>query len=202
MKRGRRKKKESGIIKLEHDIERKVKYPKFILFAITVVIAILLFQGREIPFVQDALMAMGILGIFFAGMLFTYGFTSAPAAALLLALAPNFNPFVGAIIGGAGALLSDSLIFLFIRSSFRDEIDKLEKEHIIQHIEHHIPSRIKRLLLPILAGFILASPLPNEIGVSMLAAYRALSKRLFALISYTTNTVGIFVILLIGQAIA
>lgn len=182
-------------------ILKKMRYPKFIFLLLTIIVAFIIFRNREIPFVQQNLVPLGYFGIFISGMLLALGFTSAPATALFLLFAPTVNPFLAALIGGAGALISDSLIFLFIRTSFKDEIEELEHEEIILHIEKKIPSKIRRLIFPAIAGLMLASPLPDEIGISMLAAYRSIKPRFFALISYTLHTTGIFIIFLIGKAI-
>ncbi|MCX8159172.1 MAG: hypothetical protein N3D20_02695 [Candidatus Pacearchaeota archaeon] len=187
--------------KENNHILKKIKYPKFILFLLTVIIAYIIFKNREIPFIQNHILPLSYFGVFISGTLFTFGFTSAPATALFLLFAENVNPIIAALIGGAGALLADSLIFLFIRTSFKDEIIKLEHEKIIHYIETKIPSKIKRIILPIIAGLIIASPLPDEIGISMLAAYRTISPKFFASISYLMNTIGILIILLIGRAI-
>lgn len=184
------------------DVEKEVKkYPKFILFFATVLIAYFLFQGREILFINNVIISLGYFGVFLAGMLFTYGFTTAFAIALFLMLAPGINIYAAALIGGAGALIGDSFIFLFIRSSFKDEIKKLSREKAIVLLDKYMPSKIKRFVLPVIAGFIIMSPLPDELGISILAASKAVSPRLFAFISYVCNTIGIFVMLLIGQSI-
>ena len=177
------------------------KYPKFILFFTTVILAYFIFQGRELPFLNEIILSLGYFGVFLAGILFTYGFTTAFAIALFLMLAPGVNIYAAALIGGAGALIGDSFIFLFIRSSFKDEIKKLSKEKAIILLEKHMPSRIKRFILPVIAGFVIMSPLPDELGISILAASKAVSPRLFAVISYVCNTIGIFIMLLIGQSI-
>lgn len=184
--------------KREHLLKR-IKYPKFALFLLTIVFAWILFNNREIPFIQENLIPLGYLGAFLAGLLFSYGFTTMPAIAIFLVLSQSLNPFIAALIGGFGALLSDSLIFLFIRTSFNDEIKKIEHEKIIRYIKSKIPSRLKRILLPIIAGLIIASPLPDEIGVSMLAAYRSISPKIFTLISYVMNSLGILAVLLVGR---
>ena len=92
-------------------------------------------------------------------------------------------------------------IFNFIRYSFADEIYKLSKEKIILYINHKTPSLFKKYLIPVIAGFIIASPLPDEIGVSLLAASKTISMKIFSVVSYALNTAGIFVILGIGTLI-
>ncbi|PIU22301.1 MAG: hypothetical protein COT14_01790, partial [Candidatus Diapherotrites archaeon CG08_land_8_20_14_0_20_30_16] len=56
---------------------------------------------------------------------------------------------------------------------------------------------VKYLMLGF-AGLIIASPLPDELGITILAMSRNISEFSFVLISYVLNTFGIFVILGIG----
>lgn len=177
------------------------KYPKFLLLLITLLIAYLIFYGKSYDPFHDFISSFGYVGTFFAGALFTYGFTAAPATAILLILAKEQHIFLAAFVGGAGALLSDLIIFRFIRHSFADEILKLSKENVIRSLNKFTPSLIKRYLLPVLAGFIIASPLPDEIGVSLFAASKSISMKIFSVISYALNTTGIFIILVIGRGL-
>ena len=142
---------------------------------------------------------MGYFGTFLAGILFAYGFTAAPATTILLILAKEQNIFLAGFIGGFGALIGDLIIFNFIRYSLADEIKRLSKERIVLYVNHKTPNLFKKYLIPVIAGFVIASPLPDEIGVSLLAASRTISIKIFSVISYLLNTVGIFVILFIGQ---
>ncbi|MDP3765383.1 MAG: hypothetical protein Q8R04_02625, partial [Nanoarchaeota archaeon] len=141
----------------------------------------------------------GYFGTFLAGMLFTYGFTAAPATAILLILAKEQNIILAGLIGGFGALIGDLIIFRFIRDSFADEFKKLSKEKFVQNINNKTPSLLKKYFAPVIAGFIIASPLPDVLGVSLLAASRTISMRMFSVISYLLNTAGIFIILGIGS---
>lgn len=178
------------------------KYPKFLLLFITFMIAYLLFYGRDNQAFHDIIISTGYLGIFIAGLMFSYGFTTAPAISLLFIMAGHQNMLAATLIGGLGASISDLIIFRFIRVSFADEVEKLSKEKLVVQISSHTPGKFKKYFLPVLAGFIIASPLPDEIGVAMLASIRSISTRLFTLISYTSNTLGIFIILTVGNLIS
>ena len=98
-------------------------------------------------------------------------------------------------------MVGDLIIFNFVRYSLDDEIKKLSKEKIVSYINHKTPNLFKKYLIPVIAGFIIASPLPDEIGVSLLAASMTISTKIFSIISYVLNTAGIFVILIIGNII-
>src|SRR3989339_1795341 len=93
----------------------RIKYPKLLLLLLTFVIAYLIFKERTfLPF-HNLLLSMGYLGTFLAGILFVYGFTAAPATAILLILAKEQNILFAGFIAGFGALIGDLMIFTFIR---------------------------------------------------------------------------------------
>lgn len=183
----------------------KIKYPKLLLFILTIVLAILLFhQLVNYPLLHNFLLSLGNTGAFLAGVFYAYGFTAAPATAVLLVLAKEQNFILTLLIGGFGALLSDILIFSFVRYSLTDEIEKLEKEKLVLFIkkkEKTIFGHYYRHIFPALAGFLIASPLPTEFGVGMMASLKKLSIKKFILIAYVLHTLGILVILSIGNII-
>lgn len=179
----------------------KIKYPKFLLLLLTFIIAYLLFYNRTYQPFHDFVASLSYLGTFISGALFVYGFTAAPATALLLILAKEQNIFLAGLIGGFGALIGDLIIFSTIRHSFADEIEKLFEEEIVRYIHSKTPALIKKYLVPAAACFIIASPLPDEIGIALFAASKNISLRAFSVFSYILNTIGIFVILYIGTTI-
>ncbi len=179
----------------------KLKYPKLLFLIFTFVIAYLIFTEKDFSPFHNFLFSLGYFGTFLAGVFFTYGFTAAPATAILLILAGEQNILLAGFIAGFGALIGDLIIFKFIRYSFADEIEKLSREKTIAHFNNKIPNLFKKYFVPVLAGFIIASPLPDEIGVSLLAASKSISTNLFSVLSYVLNTTGIFIILLIGSTI-
>ena len=176
-------------------------YPKFLLLFITFIIAYFIFTGRSYEPLNSFILSFGLFGAFIAGVMFCYGFTAAPSTVLFLIIAKEHNLWLAGFIGGLGALLGDLVIFAFIRSSFSDEIDKLSKEKIIRKFHTSMPNRFKKYLLPVFAGFIIASPLPDELGVTLLAIHRHISVKIFMMLSYTLNTAGIFAVLYVGNLI-
>ncbi len=177
------------------------KYPKFLLLFITFVIAYLMLYGKTYQPLHNSISSLGYFGIFLAGGLFAYGFTAAPATAILLILAKEQNILLAGFIGGFGALVGDLIIFHFIRHSFEDEIEKLKNEKMVQFVYSKAPNIFRKYFVPALAGFIIASPLPDEIGVSLLAAISKISTKMFSIVSYALNTAGIFAILILGNMI-
>jgi len=169
------------------------------LLVLSFIIAYILFADRSYTPLHDALVFLGYFGTFLAGFLYAYAFTAAPAAAILLILAKEQNLLFAGFIAGVGALLSDLVIFHFIRHGFSDEVEKLSKEKIVQHVQRKLPNSIRKYLFASLAGFLIASPLPTEIGVTLMASIKSISTRKFSIIAYSLHTGAIFVILLIGS---
>jgi len=177
----------------------RLRYPKFLLLLLTFVVAYAIFSGRDISLVQEFIFGLGYAGSFLSGMLYSYGFTAGPATALLLIMAKQQNIFISALVAGIGSLFTDLVIFKLIRHSFMDEVRRLYRERLVAAIRGRTPGGIKKYMLPVIAAVIIASPLPDEIGVSMLAMSTHRT-RTFCLVSYLLNTAGIFVILLTGNA--
>ena len=180
----------------------QIKYPKFFLLFCTFILAYIIFQERHFAPFHDFLFGLGYVGTFFAGMMFTYGFTSGPAIATFLILGEEQNIPVAAFIGGLGALIGDLTIFRFIRHSFHDELKKLSREKFIRFFNKIIPRSIQKVLLPFLGALIIASPLPDELGVTLLATSSVVSGRGFTILSFVMNTLGILVMMYIGKSIA
>lgn len=196
-------------LKREKHAKISIRYPKLIILLLTFVLAYFIFQGRSLPFVEELLSDMGYFGTFLSGIMFAYGFTAAPATAIFLILGKTQNIFCSAIVGGAGALLGDYIIFRLLRTSFKDEIELLkkniQKKKVIikmnKGIRHAISARFRHILLVMVADLVIASPLPDEIGVSMLSLDSKISRKMFAAMSFLMNTLGILIILWIGKAI-
>ena len=174
------------------------KYPKIMLFVLAIILAYTIFNNTIIQGVISHLGSWSYLGIFIAGMLFTFGFTAPFAAGFFITLNPQ-NIWLAGIIGGIGAMFSDLLIFRFIRISFRKEFNMLKKEKISRKIESMINktvgNKIKIYLMYIFAGFLIASPLPDEAGVIMLAGLTKIKQNILAIASFILNTIGIIILL-------
>ena len=180
---------------------KEIKYPKFILFIITVFLAYYFYQVAEYGPLHEQIIELKLVGAFIAGLFYTYGFTTAFSIAIFLVIAQSNNIVAAAILGGLGALISDFIIFEFIRKAFSDEIVSLSHEKIIVYINKKVPNTMKKYLIPVLSFLIIASPLPDEIGVGILATIRKLSVLEFILVSFLGNMAGIFIILTIGSLI-
>ena len=182
----------------------RLKYPKLLVLILTFILAYVIFsQWNSLPF-HEEILSLGYFGIFLAGGFYAYGFTAAPATAVLLSLSKFQNLLLAGLIGGFGALIGDLIIFFFIRYQLSDEIKSLSKTKIAKFInkeEKIIFGHFKKYVLAAFSGFIIASPLPTEIGVTLMSFIKNLSVKKFTVIAYILHTTGILIILLIGRII-
>lgn len=179
-----------------------MKYPRFFALVLTTIIAILIFSNEKIISPENFKILENYLSSFTLGVLYTYGFTAAMSTGALLVIAEQQNIFITGIIAGLGALMGDLLIFKFIRGTFNEELDELKKTKIIKKARKFLKEHATlNGAVPLIAYIIIASPLPDEIGVSMLAVYRDTSTKAFSIVSFILNTIGIFMILMIGRSV-
>lgn len=148
--------------------------------------------------IYDVASRAGLCGAFVSGVFYSFGLTSAPAAAVLFLLASEGSIIEIGIVAGMGALLSDIVIFVFVRYSLAKEIAMLSKERIVKKMNEAVRG-IREILVPPVAAFIIASPIPTEIGVALLASATKLSFKKFVIVAYALHTIGIFAILWMGK---
>ncbi|MFH0846422.1 MAG: hypothetical protein V1851_03435 [Patescibacteria group bacterium] len=140
------------------------------------------------------------LGIIFAGVFFTSVFTTAPAMALLGGFAQTDPLWLVALLGGVGAVLGDSIIFFFVRNKVSKSFNHLLTSHPKSRIPLIFKNELFKFFLPFIGALVIASPLPDEIGVAMLGISK-MSKKKFLILSFILNSIGIFIIGWLAQAL-
>ena len=153
----------------------------------------------------DALLAYlgdGVLAASFAaGMFFTSVMTTAPALAVLGILSLHGNPLLVALVGGLGAVCGDYLIFAFVRDRLGEDFAYLLKREGSPRFFKIFHRKSFRWVLPFVGGLIIASPLPDELGLALLGIAKMRTSR-FLLLSFAFNSIGILLIGLAARSLA
>ncbi len=174
-----------------------LKYPKLFVLVTMIFLSYYIFNLESVTSFLFRFNSYVYLGIFIAGILFSFGFSTPFAIGFFVLLMPD-NIFLASVIGGIGSTLADILIFRTIKFSFSDEFDSLLKEKPVlklqRMIDANVAVKIRQYLLYIFAGIILASPLPDEAGVALLAGTMKINEGVFAAICFVLKTLGIFAI--------
>ena len=173
-----------------------MKYKKFKSLGVIYILTFFLFGGLNV-LIPKNFIEWGYFGIFISGIFYVFSFTAPIATALILIFSVNKNIILLGLIAGIGSLVGDILIFHFIRISFADEIKELKNHKFSVFTLKKIPQRYQKYLAYIIGAFFIATPLPDEIGVTILASSKEVKLSHFGIVSYILNTGGIFLIILI-----
>jgi len=162
----------------------------FLLIVIGVAFALFLGTSGILDQLID-LIGNTAIASFAAGIFFTSVFTLGPASVTLVHIAEQESLMSVALWGAFGAVCGDLIIFFFIRDHFSDHIIKSLKPSRVRNILASFHLGFMKWLSPILGALIIASPLPDELGLALLG----LSKIRLAIlipISFAMNILGIY----------
>ncbi|MEK6945565.1 MAG: hypothetical protein AABW63_02120 [Nanoarchaeota archaeon] len=189
--------------RLSHNYNHKKGYPKLLTLLFLSIAAYFIFRYSGITSYLNNLNELSYLGVFIAGLLFSFGFSTPFAVGFFLTIHPD-NIFLTFFIGAVGALISDLLILNLTKFSFMDEFEELEETKLFHHIKKSFSNKhilkLKIYLQYLVGAIIIASPLPDELGVTMLEGVAHVRTSVFAIISFIMNSVGILAMLLLGKA--
>lgn len=172
----------------------------FIIFA-SALLAIFLIKSGIILQILVETQYLKYIGSFIAGIFFTSAFTTAPATAAFVELAQFNSVIIMALLGGLGALAGDLIIFCFVKDRFSSDIRYLLALKGKQRLHFIFHRKLFRWISVFLGALIIASPLPDEIGIALLGMSK-IKNRHFVIVSFVLNTLGILIIGLIARAIA
>jgi len=171
------------------------------IIALSVAVAIILVKTDILREILTSTREVELLGSFVAGMFFTSVFTTAPSVVALGEIAQANSVVLTAIFGAMGAAVGDLIIFRFVRDRF--------SEHLMELVQHQgagkrikvlLKLRFFRWLTFLVGGLIIASPLPDELGISLLG-FSKMRTVWFIPLSLTFNFVGILLIGLIAKTL-
>lgn len=175
------------------------KHTTLLLFALA--IFILLLDTALMAAVFSGITGLGLLGAFLAGMLFVSLFTAAPAVVMLAQLGEPLGIVPVALIAGLGAMLGDYIILRFAEDKVAYELKPLAmKVGIPQAIGWLQGRRSTTWLVKLTGAAVIASPLPDEIGVGLLGMGRT-GRTEFLVVCFLLNAAGIALLLLAAAAL-
>lgn len=167
------------------------------LLVISIVGTIILSRNESFQFFLEHLNGWGYLGAFIAGILFVSSFTALISILVLLSLAEQHSPLEVGLLAGLGGVFGDLIIFHFIRNNLKDELTLVYKMFGGDHLTKVLQTPYFAWMLPLFGAIIIASPLPDEIGVSLLGLSK-MSTSTFVGASFFLNALGLTIVLTLG----
>ncbi len=172
------------------------------LIMLSVLVAVLLVRTDVLANLLISTEEMRIWGALVAGIFFTSIFTTAPAIVALGEISLIQGIFSTALIGAVGSVVGDLIIFWFIRDRFSEHLSEIVTYQSIRRRFHLLfKRRFFRWITFFVGGFIIASPLPDELGIALLG-FSKLRLKYFIVLSFFFNFLGIVAIGLVAQSLS
>ncbi len=192
------KRKIKGYLYLDAWQRWEYKHTTFVI--VSLILFILLLDTSFMVTAFDTLSKLGYAGVFIGGVLFVSVFTAVPAVVLLISFT-DLNPVLLSMVAGLGAMVGDFIILQFVEDKVAYELKPIAYKFKIPQAISYLQGRKSTLgLVRLIGAFIIASPLPDEIGIGLLGMGK-LNKISFLLTCYLLNTVGILLIVLTARAL-
>lgn len=182
-------------------IQKHWHYPNITLLLLSAALTGYLLYNGHLDVIVSSFGALGYLGVFLAGLMFVSSFTILPATAILFAFAETLPALPVALVGAAGAMMMDYLAFRFIRDRLLAELNPFLKMLRIYRPVNILKTKYFAWMAPVVGAIIIASPLPDELGLTLLGLTKISAGRFIAL-TFTFNFVGILLIALAAGKLA
>ncbi|HEY4511678.1 MAG TPA: hypothetical protein VJH55_02445 [Candidatus Paceibacterota bacterium] len=171
-----------------------------LLLTLSVLAAVFLAQTSLLNDLLSKTYELKLFGSFVAGIFFTSVFTIAPAAVALAEIAQNNSLWVVALVGAVGAVLGDLILFLFLEDHVERDFLSLLNTSKRKKIFALLNLPVFRRLTPVLGALIIASPLPDELGLAMMGLSKT-KLRVIIPISFCMNFLGIMLLGLVARTV-
>jgi hypothetical protein len=158
-----------------------------------VIIALILVKTGALGTLLTSTLELKSIGSLIAGIFFVSVFTAAPATIVLAEIAKANSIIFVAFFGGLGAMVGDFIIFRFMRDRLSEDFMHLVKKSGLERWGSIFKLKLFRWFLPLLGAVIIASPLPDELGLMMLG-FSKIKTYPFFLLSFGLNFLGILFI--------
>jgi len=134
------------------------------------------------------------LSSFIAGIFFTSIFTAAPSIVTLGEISLVSPILLVAFWGALGSVVGDLIIFKFTRDRLSRHITTMINEKVgKRRLKTLFKQKLFRWITFTVGVFIIASPLPDELGVTLLG-FSKVNSSLFVALSFIFNFIGIVLI--------
>ncbi len=108
-------------------------------------------------------------------------------------LAEKLSAIEIGIFAGLGAVVGDMLIFRFVKDNILAEVTPIYNKLGGKHMTAILHSRYFSWSLPVIGAIIIATPLPDEVGVSLMGIAKMKTYKFF-LVAFVLNAIGIFLV--------
>lgn len=161
-----------------------------LILAASITFAVFIAQNELVGFLRTGFVPVEafIIGFFFTSLL-----TITPAGVAFAEMAHTVPSIQLAAWGAAGAMIGDVLLFLFVRDAISQDLMMMLRGSWLRKIKALFKSPFLSWAVPVAGALVIASPLPDEVGLAMLGLSKT-DLRFLIPVSYAMNFLGILLI--------
>jgi hypothetical protein len=177
---------------------KKVNYERnllrdFILIGFSIALTVLLVRYGVMESLLGATKGYAIMSSFIAGLFWTSIFTISPASIAIAHIAQSVDVMTLSVWGAFGSTLGDLIIFSFIKDIFSEDVRGAIKASHFKRILGKTHFTFLRWFGPFIGALVIISPLPDEIGLSLMGMSKMKVRYLIPL-AFVLNFIGIYLI--------
>lgn len=178
----------------------RYEYKHTTMAVLAIVVFLALFNTTIVATLVALIEQLGYFGAFLAGLFSVSFFTAAPALVLLVDLSNEVDPIALAIIAGAGSMIGDWLLLQFFEEKVIHELAPLGRRLRLGKLTNFLRRKYTSWILVVLGSFVLASPIPDEIGLALLGISH-FPRRYLLVICFVLNTLGMLALIFAARLI-
>lgn len=175
------------------------RYPRLTLL-ILIYVAAFIFAPLLTDLVREL---VGVLGLPFAlvlGYMYSFSFTGSLSSVMIYELGETNFLFV--FLCAVGSMLGDLTMYRIVQTKLASEIRMLYRNPAMRSLARALPLLRNKTLRAILGFIVIGSPLPDEIGILLLAGAKISSNRVIIPLSILANFVGLYGLSWLGRLFA
>ncbi|MDO8582938.1 MAG: hypothetical protein Q7R51_00220 [bacterium] len=173
---------------------RNYKYKGLTLIGISILLTIFLSKYNFLNDFLFDLRHVPLLGSFIAGILYVSASTAILGILMLSDLSKTLSPLEIAIVAGLGGVVADFVLFRFFKGDLIGEITPIYNRLGGKRLTRFIyDNKYFRWSLPIIGAIIIASPFPDEIGISLMGISKIKTYQ-FVILSVVLDVAGVFLL--------
>jgi len=187
-------------------MKKKINYPRnlerdLFFVGLSILATFFLVRFGVLESIFSASHGFNIINSFVAGLFWTSVFTISPASIVIAHLSRDVDPFTLASWGALGAMLGDLVIFSFIKDVFSEDVRGAIKTSRFKRILSRTHFSFLRWFGPLLGALVIISPLPDEIGLSLMGISR-MKVRYLIPVAFALNFIGIYLLATFSHGLA
>lgn len=172
---------------------------KIIIFLAVSALAVYFSGSKDSTIFIGQAPVLTLMTVFLSGFFYTSFLTAPLSVVLLISLASSMNPYLLAATAGLGAVAGDLFIVKIFRTIF-SAFSFVRHRDFFKAVKKQLKSYHLDIISIILGSVIVASPLPDELGLILLGVSK-LSYFKLALLTFLLNSLGILIIVMMVGAI-